>query len=352
MEEKNIVKNISEPLLGWYKKNKRDLPWRSTKDPYAILVSEMMLQQTQVNTVVDYYNRFILLFPSFEALAAADEQAVLHAWQGLGYYSRARNLHKLAKQVVEEYDGKLPKDAEAVRGLPGVGDYMCGALMSIAFGVPSPAVDGNVLRVVARVLGIHDDVTKLKTKKDIAEKVRVWMPPNEAGDFTQALMELGAMVCKPQNADCDRCPLKNACEASKKCIVDDLPTKQVKKKPIVESYYALLITHQNKLLMQKRGDTGLLAGMWGVPLVDKTKTNLDNIIANSFGSAGAKCTELGETKHVFTHRRWEMTVIHLALKNQSMNMSGEWCSRLELDELPIPEAFKKVIGMLPFQKAE
>ena len=352
-KNENEIKNIAMPLLEWYRKNKRDLPWRRTKDPYAILVSEMMLQQTQVNTVIDYYARFLTRFPDFNALAYAEEQAVLALWQGLGYYSRARNLHQLAKQVVQTCGGRLPDDVEALKKLPGIGDYMCGAVMSIAFQKPVPAVDGNVLRVTTRVLNIHEDITKAKTKHTVTEKVAAWMPKNAASDFTQAMMELGALICKPKNPDCGICPLKTVCTALAAGTAEALPVKESKKKPMSQFYYAVLITAEDKLLMQQRDADGLLAGMWGLPLVEKQAgMDIDAVIGERMHTSMPAGKHLGAVSHVFTHRRWEMTVVHYQLGKETISPYGTWIDLDELDDVPIPTAFKKVICMLAFQNRE
>ncbi len=351
MKKENMKNTITEHLLVWYKKNKRDLPWRRTKDPYAILVSEMMLQQTQVGTVIDYYHRFLSWFPDFETLAAASEQDVLAAWQGLGYYSRARNLHALAKRVVSEYGGKLPKDAEHLRKLPGIGDYMCGAVMSIAFEKPYPAVDGNVLRVVSRVLDMHEDIAKTTTRKAVEAHVSEWIPEDASGDFTQALMELGALVCKPKNPDCESCPLSRYCAARARGTIDMLPVKTAKKKPITEAYFVLLIEAENGVLMQKREEGGLLAGMWGLPMVVKRlETDIDTDVRCWLGTAPRFCQVLGDTIHVFTHRRWEMTVVHCGLDRKREGLGGEWYPLSKISDLPVPVAFKKAIGMLGAKK--
>lgn len=350
-QNKNDIKNIATPLLTWYGENKRDLPWRRTKNPYAVLVSEMMLQQTQVNTVIDYYKRFLARFPSFEALAVAEEQDVLALWQGLGYYSRARNLHALAKRVVAEYGGVLPDEAEALRALPGIGDYMCGAVMSIAFEKPLPAVDGNVLRVSTRVLNRHEDITKAKTRKEISAQVAEWMPKNAAGDFTQAMMELGALICKPKNPSCDTCPLASHCAALAKGTVSVLPVKTPKQKPKTMEYFVVLVTAQDKLLMQRREEKGLLAGMWGLPMVEKrADTDIDAVVCGWINKPRRCGKRLGEAVHIFTHRRWEMSVIHYPIEKPMEDVSGTWVAMNELDRFPVPEAFKKAINMLPSQK--
>ena len=351
MEKANLNKIISSHLLNWYKKNKRDLPWRKTKDPYAILVSEMMLQQTQVKTVIDYYHRFLVRFPDFETLAGAEEQEVLNAWQGLGYYSRARNLHALAKRVVTEYSGMLPNEEQTLKKLPGIGDYMCGAVMSIAFGQPLPAVDGNVLRVVSRVLNMHDDVTQTQTRKRMAVQVAGWIPSEAAGDFTQALMELGALICKPKSPECGTCPLQSECTALAAGEVEQLPVKTPKSKPVVIPYYALLITSGKKLMMEKRNDEGLLAGMWGVPLVEKSEgLDIEEFVRNWLGLSKINGIKLGDVVHTFTHRRWEMAVMHYQLTKSVEIAEKKWCSREEIAELPVPTAFNRVIRMLSFQK--
>ena len=206
-------KEIQQNLLHWFDKNKRDLPWRKTKDPYKIWVSEIMLQQTRVDTVIAYYNRFIESFPTVEDLAAADEQDVLKHWQGLGYYSRARNLHKGAQMVREQFGGEFPKEPDKVKKIPGIGPYTAGAILSIAFNLPYPAVDGNVLRVFSRVFAIKEDIAQPQTVKLIQQKAAAYMPERHEGNFTEALMELGALICIPVSPLCLTCPLFHQCEA-------------------------------------------------------------------------------------------------------------------------------------------
>ena len=213
-------------LLSWYRENRRDLPWRKTSDVYAVLVSEMMLQQTTVETVLGYYERFLERFPDVQTLAAADEEEVLAAWKGLGYYSRARNLHRLAKQVAAE-DGVFPGTLEGWQKLPGVGPYIAGAVTSIALGLPHAAVDGNVLRVFSRADGIEDDIMLPQTRKRVEALVRALMPHDATSDFTQALMELGALVCRPVSPDCNLCPVADGCVARERGIVDKLPVKKL-----------------------------------------------------------------------------------------------------------------------------
>ncbi len=351
MKEQAKENRIARHLLAWYKVSQRDLPWRKTKDPYAILVSEMMLQQTQVGTVIEYYHRFLARFPSFETLAAADEQDVLAVWQGLGYYSRARNLHRLAKHVAQEYGGKLPDDTARLRALPGVGDYICGAVMSIALGKPVPAVDGNVLRVATRVLDMHADITQNKTKQTISRQVADWMPESEAGDFTQALMELGALICKPKNAECGVCPLKTECAALKNGTVDALPMKPARRKPETVSYYVWLVSDGERILMQKRESGGLLGGMWGLPMTAISEvTDIADFVRRWLSVPEAECTVLGETTHIFTHRRWHMTVVDCRLMERPADAAGQWLTRDEIAGLPVPSAFKKILDDPSIQK--
>ena len=334
-------------LLKWYNKNKRDLPWRHTRDPYAILVSEMMLQQTTVETVLRYYDAFLLQFPDVYKLSAASEEAVLSAWQGLGYYSRARNLHRSAKIVAEEFGGSFPQTYEDVIALPGVGAYIVGAVMSIAFDVPYPAVDGNVLRVLSRLDGIMGDVTSPAVRKDITARVQKMIPMKHAGDFTQSLMELGALVCRPVAPRCAVCPVGTYCTAYKKGIADQLPVKKKKARTQTVKLWAVAVTAPRSVLMQYRAGETLLKNMWGLPVIEKKKdVSLLSELKKRYALDMINGKKAGHVTHVFTHRRWEMDVVHFEIKDEIAVQGLEWIRWENLKDKPIPTAFKKVMDTL------
>ncbi len=345
------MNTLSEKLLTWYNLNKRDLPWRHTSDPYAILVSEIMLQQTRVDTVISYYHRFLERFPTAASLAQAEEDEVLNLWKGLGYYSRARNLHKAAKEICTNYQGIFPADFERVRKLPGVGDYTAGAIMSIAFNQPFPAVDGNVLRVIARIFGIEGDITLPESKKEISGIVTELIPADHAGDFTQTLMELGATVCTPNTPLCEKCPVSPNCTAYLDQKTELLPVKQKKEKPHAQSFYALILVHDQHLLMTRNHPGTLLKNLWGVPLIEKTEMtelpcdDLQKQILNQTGvTAQAAFQSMGKIKHVFTHRIWEMEILVCPHCSEHVpNTEFHWISFEALRDLPIPTAFMKLL---------
>lgn len=262
---------FSSELLGWYRGNKRELPWRMNRDPYRIWVSEVMLQQTRVDTVIPYYERFMEKFPNAGALAAAPEPEVLKCWEGLGYYSRARNLQAGAREVVERHGGIVPDDKTAVAALRGVGPYTTGAIMSIAFNKPEPAVDGNVMRVLSRFFCLEDDIAKPATRVKIEKLAASLIPEGAAGDFNQALMELGALVCTPKSPGCLTCPVMLECEGRIAGKEHVLPVKTKAKPPRPETRLAALVTgsgeHAGKVLVRQRPASGLLAQMWELPHV-------------------------------------------------------------------------------------
>lgn len=270
-EQEQALEQFSHPLLQWYRSVKRDLPWRRQRNPYHIWVSEIMLQQTRVETVIPYYNRFMEAFPSVEDLADAPEAEVLKAWEGLGYYSRARNLQQAAREVREMYGGVMPDDKDAVSGLKGVGPYTTGAILSIAYNKPEPAVDGNVMRVLSRYFLLEEDIAKPATRIRIEKLARQLIPEGAAGDFNQALMELGATVCTPKAAHCLPCPVMEHCAARLEGRVDELPVKTKAKPPRPEARAVALIegagAYAGRLLVRQRPEDGLLAKLWELPHV-------------------------------------------------------------------------------------
>lgn len=262
---------FSMPLLEWYRRVRRDLPWRRSRDPYRIWISEIMLQQTRVETVIPYYNRFMELFPTVDKLADAPEEQVLKAWEGLGYYSRARNLQTAAREIVERHGGMMPDTPEGVRGLRGIGPYTAGAVLSIAFNKPEPAVDGNVMRVLSRYFELEEDIAKPSTRIGIEKLAKSLIPEGTAGDFNQALMELGATVCTPKAAHCLPCPVMEFCGARLAGRVEELPVKAKAKPPRPERRAVALIegTGENagRILVRQRPEGGLLARLWELPHV-------------------------------------------------------------------------------------
>lgn len=311
MTMENLLLRLADPLLSWYRANARCLPWRQTRDPYRIWVSEIMLQQTRVAAVLGYYARFLAAFPSVEALAAAPEEQLMKQWEGLGYYSRARNLQKAAKIVVETHGGKFPRDFAGLLALPGIGDYTAGAIASAAFGLRQPAVDGNVLRVVARLADCHDDILNPQTKEAVREAVEAAMPQT-AEDirlFNQALMELGAVVCAPGGPPkCDFCPGKTFCLGRQRGTAEVLPVKAAKKPRRLEEKTVFLLLQNGKIALRKRQDSGLLASLWEFPNVEGL---LDEAAAAAavaaWGFQPKNWLKKLTAKHIFTHVEWHMT---------------------------------------------
>lgn len=319
-------------LLDWYRSSKRDLPWRGTHDPYRVWVSEIMLQQTRVEAVKGYYVRFLEKFPSAKALARADEEEVLKAWEGLGYYSRARNLHKAAKIIAEN---GFPCDYEGVRALPGVGDYTAGAICSIAYQMPCPAVDGNVLRILTRLFADDSNVDDPKTKAEFAGLLRQVYPP-EAGDFCQALMELGAIVCVPNGEPlCGKCPWREICRARLAEEEEKYPVRNEKKTRKTQHVSLFVLEKEGKYALQKREKKGLLAGLWQFPLSEEGRSPAE------FGETVAQKSAV----HVFTHVEWHMT--GYLIKAKAFFPEYVWETAEEIrNSYALPSAFKAFTGWL------
>lgn len=304
----NNLNKITEPLLAWFYQNKRILPWRENTAPYRVWVSEIMLQQTRVEAVKPYFERFMKALPELKDLAQVDEDKLLKLWEGLGYYNRARNLQKAAQCVMEEYDGRMPGDYQALLKLPGIGSYTAGAVASISFKICEPAVDGNVLRVLSRVTMNGEDILSQKVKKFWEMKLREIMPKEAPGDFNQALMELGAVVCVPNGAPkCEACPLQELCLAHQTKRETEFPYKKSKKARRVEEKTILVIRDGDKTVLRKRQPKGLLAGMYEF-LAMEGHASADEVISHleQIGYRVLKIQELEEAKHIFSHVEWHM----------------------------------------------
>ncbi len=260
------LSSLAQKLIRWYQKNKRPLPWRTSRDPYKIWVSEVMLQQTQVQTVIPYYKKFIRRFPTIRHLARASETHVLKLWEGLGYYARARNLRKGAQFIVKNFRGQVPSHYSELLTLPGIGSYMAGAIASIAFDQPVPILEGNVKRIAARILGISQPIDLPKTLKKLYDAVAKWLPEKDAGDLNQALMELGQVICTPRNPNCSLCPIKDDCRAQTLRIQNDLPVRLPKKTRPTRHHFAWLVSRNGRYLIERRPSHGLLGGLWQIPI--------------------------------------------------------------------------------------
>ncbi|SDK92556.1 A/G-specific adenine glycosylase [Natronincola ferrireducens] len=344
------VKALQEQLIDWYEKNHRKLPWRTTTNPYYIWISEIMLQQTRVDTVIDYYNRFVEKFPTIKDLASAEEEVVLKAWEGLGYYSRAKRIHQTAKILIEKYEGQMPQTYDEIRKLPGIGPYTAGAVASIAFHQAVPAVDGNVMRVFSRVFYIKEDITLNTTKKvmeEVGEKVVSRKNPSY---FNQGLMELGALICTPTSPKCLICPLFQLCRARELGLQKELPLKQKKPKPKEIVMEMALLYKGEKILIMKRPPEGLLGDLWGLPTVEKEE-NLEGgksiklELEETYGLKADNISYIFEKNHVFTHIKWRMQLYRMDLieEKEIDYPSIQWVNRQQLKDYPLPTAFKKLI---------
>ena len=343
MERNELLKKLPELLLPWYETHKRDLPWRKDREPYHIWLSEIMLQQTRVEAVKGYYDRFLSTSPTIQALANADEALLLKLWEGLGYYSRVRNLQKAAKEIMSTYNGVFPRDYTSIRSLPGIGDYTAGAISSICFEEKTPAVDGNVLRVVTRLSDDHRCTDDVKFKRSITSDLRE-IYPTEAGMFTQALMELGATVCIPNGEPlCHICPLGEICLARKEKTVSMLPVRAEKRQRKTEVKTVFLLTCGDEIAIRKRPKQGLLAGLYEFPNLPGELSPEEIITAAETWGLQPEYLEktVGRT-HIFTHITWNMTGarLHCGRKNDDFL----WVSSAELRETyALPTAFRQFL---------
>ena len=310
------LKLLPGTLLPWYDQNRRELPWRQDKEPYHVWLSEIMLQQTRVEAVKGYYSRFLEALPTVEELAECDDDKLHKLWEGLGYYSRVRNLKKAAQVVMQQHGGIFPGEYGAVRALPGIGDYTAGAICSICFDRPTPAVDGNVLRVIARIED-NDTPIDLSARKKEVQLALAEVYPGRAGDFTQALMELGATLCGPNRApECESCPCRNFCLAHERGTAEKLPVKLPKAKRREEDRTVLILRCDDRYALEKRPDNGLLAGLWQFPNVEGTLDAAQAAaLAGQWGTHPKEILRKVEKKHIFTHIQWNMTGIYMEVEH-------------------------------------
>ena len=302
------LKEIVNPLLNWYDEHARILPWREEPEPYRVWVSEIMLQQTRVEAVKPFFERFLKALPTITDLADAPEDLLLKLWEGLGYYNRVRNMQKAAVILKNEYQGQMPCDFDAILSLPGIGSYTAGAISSIAFGIPKPAVDGNVLRVLSRLTASYEDILKQSVKRNMEMQVETVIPKDRAGDFNQALIELGAIVCVPNGAPkCESCPLSVLCQARELGIQMELPKKTPPKARRMEQRTVLVLVSDNKAILRKRPKKGLLAGLYELPNVTGHLEEEEVLeLLKSWNLAPLRIRRLTEAKHIFSHIEWNM----------------------------------------------
>ena len=325
------LQKLPIPLLSWYRENARTLPWRSDPTPYHVWVSEIMLQQTRVAAVLGYYARFLEALPTVEDLARCSEDRLMKLWQGLGYYSRVRNLQKAARQVMDRFGGEFPSRYEDIRSLTGVGDYTAGAIASIAFGQPIPAVDGNVLRVVSRFTGDERDVTRPQVKEEIRAALEKVIPKDMPGDFNQAMMDLGATVCLPNGTPlCESCPVAEFCRGYLEGKARDLPVKPPKKERKIEERAVYIILRNGRVALRRRPERGLLAGLWEYP----------NELSPWPCPVKGRTEFAGTGKHIFTHKEWHMTAYTVAAEGEDLPPGWVWAGREEWEKIyALPSAF-------------
>lgn len=340
-EYRNGLELLPELLLPWYHENRRDLPWRKDRDPYHIWVSEIMLQQTRVEAVKGYYERFLNAFPDIKSLAEANDEILHKLWEGLGYYSRVRNLKKAAIAVVQQHGGVFPRSYDLVRKLPGIGPYTAGAVCSIAFDQPTPAVDGNVLRVFARLTDDDTPIDLPAFKESVSNALFAVYPP-QAGAFTQALMELGATVCGPnRKPDCTRCPCNKICKGFKKGTADTLPVKLPKKERKEEDRTVFILSCDGEYALEKRPDNGLLAGLWQFPNVSgKLELQMALEEIHHMGLQIKNIEKQLERKHIFTHIQWNMRGFYVEVCEKGGKFT--WLSSRQIEEeSALPTAFRQ-----------
>lgn len=354
------LRRIRSQLLNWYDATKRDLPWRRTHDPYRIWLSEVMLQQTRVAAVIDYYQRFLKAFPTVQALARAPLEDVLRLWSGLGYYSRAKNLHAAARHIAHELDGEFPQTVEALLNLPGVGRYTAGAIASIAFGRRAAVLDGNVKRVLARIISLCDPITETRSVELLWRCAEALVPALRAGDFNQALMELGAVVCTPRSPRCAACPLRQVCAARRDDSVDAIPVRGRKKPPPRVDAVCVAIDRVDKYLFVQRPQRGLLGGFWHLPQIEvssprMSKDEIEKAFGDRCGLPIALTGELGVVIHQFTHRLLHLRVMTAKPIRERYrwgrggpieSASAEWMTPDEYEQRPISTLDRNVLQLL------
>lgn len=368
MWEEDKILSFRQKLLAWYDENKRDLPWRRSKNPYHIWVSEIMLQQTRVDTVIPYYERFLDWFPTVESLANAAEERLLKAWEGLGYYSRVRNMQTAAQQIMNEFEGKFPSTYEGISSLKGIGPYTAGAISSIAFNLPQPAVDGNVMRVLARLFEVNHDIGNPSNRKIFQAMMEVLIDPDRPGDFNQALMDLGSDIEAPVNPRPEESPVKEFSDAYQHGTMDRYPIKAPKKKPIPIYLKALVVQNsQGQFLLEKNESENLLAGFWHFPLIEVDEFSDQTQDLDLFSQVAEPILELGpspqesfeqdydlevdwqdlrfeEVKHIFSHRKWHIQIIAGRVTETQEYTDREvlWLSPEEFSNYPLAKPQQKI----------
>jgi A/G-specific adenine glycosylase len=353
MRTSNTTPKLATKLIAWYAANRRDLPWRpplgktDAVDPYFVLVSEFMLQQTQVATVLPYFNRFIKAFPTIASLAKAPEQEVLRLWQGLGYYSRARNLQAAAQKIITDYRAQIPTTAEELQSLPGVGRYTAGAIASIAFGCRSPILDGNVARVLSRLENIDSD------PRDPATRARLWqiaedvLPTKDCGQFNSALMELGATICTPRRPRCLACPIRQFCKAAAAGTQESIPAPRKSRPVPTSARWTFCIHHKNRWLIERRPTTGRWPGLWQFPTIEAEDSPPEaRKVSGSIGLTVTDLTLRGQVRHTLTHRRYLFTAFSAQTRSTRTAANRKWITLDELDQFALSRPQLRIAELL------
>lgn len=347
--EMNRIRRLRRSLLSWFDQNKRDLPWRGVSDPYRIWLSEIMLQQTQVERVIPYYERFVEHFPRVEDLAEADLDEVLALWAGLGYYSRARNLHAAAQMIAGEFNRRFPRAPEQVRSLPGVGEYTRGAVCSIAFGEPLPALDANARRVLARVFGIRGNIRKGDPKLEVEVIGETAVDPHHPGEYNQALMELGAVVCTARTPSCGDCPLSDICRAAELDIAEQIPPPRPTK-TVHRRFVAGVVAREDRYLIRQRPPEGLWGGLWEFPNFEHADAPPEEILvrrlSEEYGIAGTDLQELTQFTYGIMNQQVQLTVIALRCDEPPEGEKLTWATADELAEFPFPSPHSRIAELI------
>ena len=339
-KEMASAKAIRTRLLRWYDRGHRDLPWRKTSDPYRIWVSEIMLQQTRVQAVIPYYERFLLHFPDVETLASAPEQELLACWSGLGYYSRARNLQRAARIIVEHHDSRFPRDQAAALALPGIGHYTASAILSITYGVPLAVLDGNVARVLSRLFAIAAELKTTAGRQKLNRLASDVLSAGRPGDFNQAMMELGAIVCLPRHPQCKACPLRTICVAHREDMVERFPPRRSKPKPVTRRLTAVIVKDRRGrcLTVQRPATANWMAGFWELPMWEQP--------AEVAPTALTLRERLGTVRHTITQNRMLVSVLSASLRDGRKISEGRWLSAAELATSPVTTITRKALALL------
>ena len=345
----DMLKGIPAPLIAWYRKNARPLPWRDSPTPYHVWISEIMLQQTRIEAVIPYYHRFLSTFPTVAALAEADDGLLMKLWEGLGYYSRARNLKRAAVAIVTEHGGELPQSLPLLRALPGIGEYTAGAIASLAFGLPAPAVDGNVLRVLARLTADRRNILSGEVKREAQEALAAVYPevPQDCADLTAGLMELGEVICIPNGAPhCEACPLAALCRARAEGVTDAIPYREKRPPRTIERRTVLLLSCHGRIALALRPPEGLLGGLWEYPSADGHLVADEVRELLSLWGLDAKEIRKGPSaRHIFTHKEWHMTSFCVEIAAEGGGLTFATADELA-DRYALPTAFRTFTSLL------